>query len=78
MGKELPCSKLAELMAIFKRHDTNGDRKLSWAEVKVAYIELRSLWPWIVTENEFLHDDHYEDEYIDIKMELEDLVTYSS
>ncbi|KAG2666383.1 hypothetical protein I3843_15G054900 [Carya illinoinensis] len=73
----LSCSN-PELRTIFKKHDDNRDGKLSWAEVKAAFKELGSHWPWLVTEDAFRHADLDDNGYIDIETELELLVTHAS
>ncbi|KAG2666381.1 hypothetical protein I3760_15G057100 [Carya illinoinensis] len=73
---EVPCTE-AQLTAIFKDHDTNGDGKLSWSELDLAFKNLGSRWPWFRTEGGFRHADEDGNGFIDIETELKLLVAYA-
>ncbi|KAB1220346.1 hypothetical protein CJ030_MR3G009807 [Morella rubra] len=65
------------LTSIFKKHDANGDGKLSWDEVQAAFKELGATWPWFRTEQGFRHADTDENGDINIEEELNLLVNYA-
>ncbi|KAF5468277.1 hypothetical protein F2P56_012441 [Juglans regia] len=67
-----------ELTNVFKKHDINGDGKLSWLELIAAFEELGSRWPWFRAKDAFGHADQDKNGYVDIKMELKLLVAYAS
>lgn len=66
-----------ELTKIFKKHDKNGDGRLSRQELEAAFKDLGAFWPWYRTVRAFSHADADGDGYIDIKKELEAVVNYA-
>ena len=74
---EVPLTR-DEVTKIFKKHDKDNNGKLSWDEVKAAFVEFKSKWPWVRTEQAFRHADNNEDGFIDMQdQELEKLVRYA-
>jgi Ca2+-binding EF-hand superfamily protein len=65
-----------QLMNIFRSHDSNGDRKLSWKELKAAFGYLGSRWDSFRAVEALLHADTDHDGYIE-KEELKKLVHYA-
>ncbi|KAE8100664.1 hypothetical protein FH972_018539 [Carpinus fangiana] len=76
-GAEVPFNK-EQLTKMFKKHDKDNNGKLSWDEVKAAFVELKAFWPWFSTEQGFRYGDNNDDEHINIHdEELERLVDYA-
>ncbi|KAM4121743.1 hypothetical protein ACJW30_01G028200 [Castanea mollissima] len=67
-----------KLRSTFKKHDKNGDGKLSFEELQAAFRELGGGISWYQTEQGFRHADKNESGYIDIEEELEALVDYNA
>ncbi|KAE8100663.1 hypothetical protein FH972_018538 [Carpinus fangiana] len=74
---EVPFNK-EQITKIFKKHDKDKNGKLSFDEVKAAFVELKSSWPWFRTKRGFRHGDNDGDGYINMQdEELEHLVDYA-
>nr|POF02356.1 calcium-binding protein cml37 [Quercus suber]POF10330.1 calcium-binding protein cml37 [Quercus suber] len=67
-----------KLRSTFKKHDKNGDGKLSFEELQAAFRELGGGISWCQTEQGFRHADKNDNGYIDIEEELEALVDYNA
>jgi Ca2+-binding EF-hand superfamily protein len=66
-----------EVTKIFKKHDKDNNGKLSWDEVKAAFVEFKSKWPSVRTELAFRRADNNDDGSIDMQdQEWEKLVGY--
>ncbi|CAH1429536.1 unnamed protein product [Lactuca virosa] len=65
-----------ELLAFFKRHDVNKDNRLSWDELKQAFIDLGVSWVSWTTDRAMLQADDNEDGYIS-EGEMEKLIQFA-
>ncbi|KAK3231410.1 hypothetical protein Dsin_003291 [Dipteronia sinensis] len=65
-----------KLLEVFKRHDADGDGRLSKAEIKKAFDELGALIPAYRAYRGLNHADGNGDGFVDMN-ELEDLVQYA-
>ncbi|KAK2660335.1 hypothetical protein Ddye_006868 [Dipteronia dyeriana] len=65
-----------KLLEVFKRHDADGDDRLSKAEIKKAFGELGSIIPAFRAHCGLNHADSNGDGFVDMN-DLEDLVQYA-
>ncbi|KAK3231419.1 hypothetical protein Dsin_003300 [Dipteronia sinensis] len=65
-----------KLFEVFKRHDVDGDGRLSKAEIKKAFGELGAFIPLYRASRGLNHADGNGDGFVDMD-ELDDLVQYA-
>ncbi|KAI3504818.1 hypothetical protein L1887_26546 [Cichorium endivia] len=65
-----------EMLAFFKRHDVNNDKRLSWDELKQAFSDLGVSWVTWTSDRAMLKADDNEDGYIS-EEEMEKLIQFA-
>ncbi|KAI3825569.1 hypothetical protein L1987_07060 [Smallanthus sonchifolius] len=65
-----------DMLAFFKKHDVNKDKRLSWDELKQAFSELGVSWVRWTTDRALVNADTDEDGYID-ENEMDKLIQFA-